>query len=147
MGMGIGTDSGTIWAITGCLIVAASMIRWLTRCKHPNPHYIRPATTPPSGAPTVVGAGRYECYECGRTWTAKTDPAWAPTRLMQKFVGYDEQKIHQAATRAAIEAEQRRILAAHRVARSTPPATAKPASPRRRNRPSNIIDLNSRRPA
>jgi len=147
MAIGIGTASEVIWAIA-CVIAAASLIRWLTRCKHPNPHYIRPATAvPSSGAIKVPWASRYECYECGRTWTAKSDPAWAPTPLVQKFVGFDEQKIHQAVIRAAVEEEQRRLRAVRRVVGPTQPATAKPASHRRQNQPSNIIDLYSRRPA
>lgn len=47
-------------------------------------------------------------------WRNRTDSAWKPTGYAYRFDGHDEAKAVQAATRAAVEAENRRLLAAQR---------------------------------
>ena len=133
--------------IAPVLAAAAALALWLARCRHPNPHYLRAVTQPDAatGRKIVIQPARYICYECGRSWEARQrDPAWAPTHLVHKFSGYDEDRARRAVTRAAIEQEQRRFLAANRIER--PEAASKAArSHGQRNRP--VIDINSRKPA
>jgi hypothetical protein len=133
-----------MFGITIGLAGMTALIWWRTRCRHPNPHYIRAGTcqddarAEPGGQPAM-----YECYDCGKRWVVRQrDPAWRPTRLVQKFQGYDESKAKRAATRAAIEQEQRRFLAANRVGPSSAPAVI---APQRRRK--NVVDIDSRKPA
>jgi hypothetical protein len=138
---------GTVWL--GMAAALAGLIAWLRRCRHPNPHYIRPslAEDPATGHQTVVEPARYECYECGKTWRATVrDAAWAPTRLVQKFSGFDQSRMTRAATRAAIEQEQRTFLAAKR---AEPLKAETPAPATRRNAPraTSVVRFNTRRPA
>jgi hypothetical protein len=106
-GLAFGSAAVAVWA--------AAVL--LTRCRHPHPHYERAVTRvePQSGEDVVVQPARYECFECGKRWTAvPRDPAWAPSPVVQRFTGYDETQAKRAAMRAAIEEQQRRVLAAHR---------------------------------
>jgi hypothetical protein len=115
---------------------AVALVWWLGRCRHPNPHYVRPQR---SDEP-----GRYCCYECGRSWQVETrDPAWHPTRLVQKFSGFDQTKAAAARSRAAAEASRHQRIA---LQRGDP---ARPASQLRRrpSRHAEVVDLNSRKPA
>jgi hypothetical protein len=125
---------GIAAAATGVLVAV-----WRkARCHHPHPHYVRGGEQ----------AAQYVCYECGKRWPAAVrDPAWAPTGVVRKFTGYDEALATRAAQRAAIEDEQRRFLAAHRVHAAG--AHGQTAAPRRgkHRRPSNVVPLNSRKPA
>jgi hypothetical protein len=126
------------------LIGAGALVQWLARCRHPNPHYLRPIVQYGRGGAVVVQPASYICYECGKTWPAVSrDPAWSATPVVQKFVGYDEAKVVRAATRASIEEEQRRLLAVNRAAAPSMPKVKGP----RRKRSSNVVDLHSRRPA
>ena len=107
------------------VLLGASYALWrLTRCRHPNPHYVRPVVRQNANGHTIeVEAARYICYECGRSWVARQrDAAWHPTSLRHTFSGYDESK----AARAAVEIH--------------PPRTGTT----RRRRHANVIDLNSR---
>ncbi len=146
----LGQLGHALYVIAPALAAAVALTSWLTRCRHPNPHYVRAVTRPDAatGREVVIQPARYECYECGRSWNAtQRDPAWMPTRLTQKFSGYDQSKAVRAATRAAIEQEQRRFLAAHRI--ELPAAAApEPATPHSRpRRPGHVVDINSRKPA
>jgi hypothetical protein len=137
-----------VYGIAGAAVAAAILIRWLGRCRHPNPHYIRAVTTASATGQDAVQPARYLCYECGKSWpAAQRDPAWMPTHPVQKFYGYDERKAVRAATRAVVEQEQRRFLAAHRAVPDSPARDLEPARRRKRLRAANVIDLNSRKPA
>ena len=117
--IGAGTLSAAFW--------------WWTRCRHPNPHYVRADREP----------AHYVCYECGRSWVARQrDPAWRPSRVAQKFIGHDERKAAQAARRAAMEEARRRQLAVSRGG-----AAAAPAGRRRTGGQVDVVDITSRRPA
>jgi hypothetical protein len=143
--------SSAVWGVLAFLVVAG-LLRWWTRCRHPSPHYERPLRQrdPVTGVDGEIRPARYTCFDCGKSWRAEQrDPAWAPSRVKQAFRGHDETLASRAAMRAAIVDEQRRFLAANRTA---PPARAADgASPRRGRvkprRPSNVTDINSRRPA
>lgn len=134
------------------VLFGASVAAWrLTRCRHPNPHYVRRVVCEDATGHTVEAEpARYICYECGQTWLMRQrDAAWHPTSLRHTFTGYDEGKAVRAATRARIEEEQRRFLAVHRAldehaTAETHPQQTRPASPRSHAK---VIDLNSRRPA
>ena len=131
-------------------LLASGVLAWrFSRCKHPSPHYVHAVTRydEATGA-DVLQPATYLCYECGKSWPAtQRDPAWAPTSTIQKFSGYDEKKAARAFTRAAVEDEQRRFLAAHRGAGDPPALSAVPAPRRRRVHGSNVVDMNSRKPA
>jgi hypothetical protein len=67
---------------------------------------------------------------------------------VQKFHGYDERKAVRAAKRSALEERQRRFLAVRRTriaAPPKPPIQFDPATPRRR--PTEVVDLSTRKPA
>jgi hypothetical protein len=116
-GIAVGSVAVAVWA--------AALL--LTRCRHPHPHYERAVQRrdPQTGESVVVRPARYECFECGRHWTAvQRDPAWAPSPVVQRFTGYDETQAKRAAMRAAIEEHQRRVLAAHRAEPSRQDAAA-----------------------
>ena len=141
--------SSAVWGVVAFLVVA-SLLRWWTRCRHPSPHYERAVRQrdPVTGVEVEVHPARYTCYDCGKSWRAVLrDPAWAPSGVKQAFRGHDETIASRAAMRAAIVDEQRRFLAANR----TTPARTAAAAPRQARvkvrRPSNITDINSRRPA
>lgn len=142
---------GVLLGGVGALAILSVLVRWFTRCRHPNPHYVRAVTEQnhATGELTIVHPPQYHCYECGRTWAAAPhDPAWTASPVVQKFVGYDETKAVNAATRAAIEEEQRRSLAASRGTVHARPAGVTSGSARRsRKHPTNVVDLKSRRPA
>jgi hypothetical protein len=142
-------SAGVLLSVVGVLAGASAVIGWLTRCQHPNPHYLRPIVQPDDATRhlTILQPARYHCYECGKTWAAVShDPAWTPTPLVQKFSGLDEGKALRAATRAAIGHEHPRLLAANRAGVTVAQELAV-SRPRRRRRPLNLVDLNSRRRA
>jgi hypothetical protein len=132
-----------LW-VTISLAGITVLIWWASRCRHPNPHYIHARTCADDlRAEGGVQPAMYECYDCGKRWVARQrDPAWMPTRLVQKFQGYDESKATRSATRAAIEQEQRRFLAANRLGMSSEPPVV--GSQRRRK---NVVQIGSRKPA
>ncbi len=141
-----GLQALIVFATAAGLAGAVAAAWWVGRCHHPNPHYVRADAT--SG--TVAEPAHYLCYECGRSWpVVQRDPGWTPTGIVQKFSGHDPLKASQALMRATIEAEQRRFLAVNRARVSTtaPVASPRPAVTRRRRVPSNVVDINSRRPA
>ena len=145
MDLGVGTL--TLAAAAAC-IVAAGLFRRAIRCRHENPHYVRPVYQHDrmTGSDVLIEPARYTCYDCGRTWPATIrDPAWAPVHVRQRFSGHDEQAAARAATRTAIVDEQRKMLAANR---SIPTrGLGAPPRPRRGRRASNVTDIHSRRPA
>lgn len=145
MEAGVGTLT---LAAVAAFIVVTELFQWALRCRHQNPHYLRPVYQhdPATGNDVLVEPARYTCYDCGRTWRADLrDPAWAPVHVRQVFSGHDEQAAVRAATRTAIVDEQRKILAA---TRSIPTRRlSAPYRPRRSRRAANVTDINSRRPA
>jgi hypothetical protein len=141
-----------VFWIASTLAIASVVVWRLTRCRHPNPHYVRPVSQQNdlTGQPVVTEPARYVCYECGKSWPARQrDPAWTPSHLVRKFNGYDPNKAVAAATRAAIEEEQRRFLAVNRVVLRLRNTANIPFTPARRKRLSttNVVDLKSRKPA
>jgi hypothetical protein len=130
------------------VLLGASYAIWrLTRCRHPNPHYVRAVVRQNANGQTIeMEPARYICYECGRTWLMRQrDAAWHATSLRHAFSGYDESKAARAATRARIEEEQRRFLAAHRALDERTAVKTHPPRARTMRRPhANVIDLNSR---
>ena len=115
---------------------------WLSRCRHPNPHFHR--------AVTPDGPATYTCYECGKTWRAtQRDAAWAPTGIRQRFTGSDPALAERASTRAAIVSQQQRLLAATRTgpSRTAPVAISKKRARRKAWLAPNVTDINTRRPA
>lgn len=146
--METGVGALTFAAIAAFIVGTELFLRWALRCRHQNPHYLRPVYQhdPTTGHDVLVEPARYTCYDCGRTWRiAQRDPAWAPVHVRQVFSGHDERAAARAATRTAIVDEQRKILAANR---SIPTrGLGAPYRPRRRRHASNVTDINSRRPA
>jgi hypothetical protein len=139
------------WIVPAALaaFVAASLVaaRRLSRCEHPSPHFVRAGNRidAATGANEPASSAHYICYECGRSWPAEThDPAWHPSGVIQKFSGYDQRMAARAATRAAIEADQRRALAGKRSDRLDLPG---PKVRRARRRVSNVVNIGSRKPA
>jgi hypothetical protein len=144
--------SAVFW-IASALAIASAVVWRLTRCRHPNPHYVRPVSqlNELTGQSVVIEPARYVCYECGRSWPARQrDPAWTSSHLVRTFSGYDPNKAIAAATRAAIEEEQRRFLAVNRgVPRQRDAANTpfRPATRRKRLSTTKVVDLKSRKPA
>lgn len=142
---------GSIYWVAGALGGFSALI-WLFRgCRHPNPHFVKQETRrdETTGEEVVVHPAHYCCYECGKTWLAKQrDPAWAASAIVQKYHGYDERKAVRAAKRSALEERQRRFLAVRRIRIPAPPKPLiqfDPAAPRRR--PTEVVDLSTRKPA
>ena len=146
-------DPSLVYWIASGLVGVSVLVRWLTRCRHPNPHYVRPVMQRDevNGQTVLIEPARYVCYECAKTWLARQrDPAWTPSHVVTKFSGHDLSKAVRAATRAEIEEEQRRFLAVKRIVPDQGTATPtmfKRARRRNRLRAANVIDLNSRKPA
>jgi len=141
-----------MWLLLAGLIGFGVAVWRLRRCRHPNPHYVKPILRddPVAGSVDVVQPASYICYECGRTWiAAQRDPAWRPTALLRKFTGYDANKAGRAATRASIEAEQRRFLADRRATSASTTVTSgnpAPTRPAKRRRAAKIVELGSHKP-
>ncbi len=146
------TSLATMFLVTGAL-AGVGILMWLTSgCRHSNPHYVRPETRrDETGKEVVVHPAQYCCYECGKTWIAEQrDPAWSASAVSQRFEGYDERKAVRAAKRIAVEERQRRMLADRRVRSAE--AAASPIQFRsgmtaRRRRPTEVVEITSRKPA
>jgi transposase-like protein len=137
-----------LWGIV-VFVVAYRVSQWITRCRHTNPHYVRPIhRRDPSGMLVEIEPARYTCFDCGKTWRAELrDPAWAATGVKQIFEGHDEGAAARAATRAVIVEAQRTFLAANRAAPTRSTAAPGRHARARRRRPANVTDIHSRRPA
>jgi hypothetical protein len=130
-----GFGAGLVWLGLAVLTLAGYAM-WRRRCRHPNPHYVPAATRhDPLTGRVVTEPEHYLCFECGRTWFAAVDPAWQPTGIVQRYTGFEQSRLSQSATRAAIEREQRQLLAARRAEAASPRAPEIPrAAPARRPR-------------
>lgn len=143
---------GIYW-VTGALAAFGALIWLFGGCRHPNPHYIRPEVRRDdvTGEEVVVQPAQYCCYECGKTWLAtQRDPAWTATATVQKFSGYDEKKAVRGVARMAREERQRRFLASRRTPVSEPvrsPIAFKPEAQQKRQRPTEVVNLSTRKPA
>jgi hypothetical protein len=129
------------------VVVVSAVLRWAMRCRHVNPHYVKPVCRrdPVTGADVVAEQARYACYDCGASWPATVrDPAWAPVPVKQVFSGRDEEAAARAAVRSAIVDEQRKILAGTRTIPSRAPAPARRRGNRHRT---NVTEIHKWRPA
>jgi hypothetical protein len=62
-------------------------------------------------------------------WHDRADTAWKPTGYLYRFTGHDETKAGRAITRAAIEQQQRRLLARKRGEPNPPKVRLKARAP------------------
>jgi hypothetical protein len=140
---------GSIYWVTGALAGVSALIWLFKGCRHPNPHFVKQETRRDEATgEEVVHPAHYCCYECGKTWLARQrDPAWTASPLVQKYHGYDERKAVRAAKRSVLEERQRRFLAVRRIGGPAPkpPIQFDPTPARRR--PTEVVDLSTRKPA